>query len=63
LIEDAIRGDPCSPLRWVSRSLRHLVKALAAQGFQASQRVVATATRAEIQLSGQQQNPRGCQPP
>ena len=21
LIEDAIRGDPCSPLRWVSRSL------------------------------------------
>src|SRR6201996_6789538 len=41
LIEDAIRGDPCSPLRWVSRSLRHLVKALSAQGFQASQRVVA----------------------
>jgi Rhodopirellula transposase DDE domain len=41
LIEDAIRGDPCSPLRWVSRSLRHLVKALAAQGLQASQRVVA----------------------
>jgi hypothetical protein len=41
LIEDAIRGDPCSPLRWVSRSLRHLVTALAAQGFQASQRVVA----------------------
>jgi Rhodopirellula transposase DDE domain len=36
LIEDTIRGDPCSPLRWVSRSLRHLVKALAAQGFQAT---------------------------
>ena len=32
LIEDAIRGDPATPLRWVSRSLRHLVKALAAQG-------------------------------
>ena len=31
LIEDAIRGDPCSPLRWVSRSQRHLVKALAAE--------------------------------
>jgi NAD(P)-dependent dehydrogenase (short-subunit alcohol dehydrogenase family) len=30
LIEDAIRGDPCSPLRWASRSLHHLVKALAA---------------------------------
>jgi len=41
LIDDAIRGDPCSPLRWVSRSLRHLVKALSARGFQASQRVVA----------------------
>jgi hypothetical protein len=35
LIEDATRGDPCSPLRWVSRSLRQLVKALAAQGFKA----------------------------
>src|SRR3954462_6260468 len=45
LIEDAIRGDPCSPLRWVSRSLRHLVRALAAQGFQASQRVVANLLR------------------
>jgi hypothetical protein len=45
LIEDAIRGDPCSPLRWVSRSLRHLVKALSGQGFQASQRVVANLLR------------------
>ena len=45
LIEDAIRGDPGSPLRWVSRSLRHLVKALAAQGFEASQRVVANLLR------------------
>jgi Rhodopirellula transposase DDE domain len=40
LIEDAIRGDPCSPLRWVSRSQRHLVTALTAQGFQVSQRVL-----------------------
>jgi hypothetical protein len=45
LIEDAIRGDPCSPLRWVSRSQRHLVKALAALGFKASQRVVANLLR------------------
>jgi hypothetical protein len=52
LIEDAIRGDPCSPLRWVSRSLRHLVKALAAQGFEASQRVVANLLR-ELQYSCQ----------
>ena len=52
LIEDAIRGDPCSPLRWVSRSLRHLVTALAAQGFEASQRVVANLLR-ELQYSCQ----------
>jgi hypothetical protein len=45
LIEDAIRGDPGLPLPWVSRSLRHLVKALSAQGFQASQRVVANLLR------------------
>ncbi len=52
LIEDAIRGDPSSPLRWVSRSLRHLVKALAAQGFEASQRVVANLLR-ELKYSCQ----------
>jgi hypothetical protein len=52
LIEDAIRGDPCSPLRWVSRSLRHLVKALSAKGFQASQRVVANLLR-ELKYSCQ----------
>ena len=40
LIEGAIRGDPMSPLRWVSRSQRHLVKELTAQGFKVSQRVV-----------------------
>ena len=45
LIEDAIRGDPGSPMRWVSRSQRHLAKALTAQGFQASQRVVGNLLR------------------
>jgi hypothetical protein len=35
----------CIPQGWVSRSLRHLVKALAAQGFKASQRVVANLLR------------------
>jgi len=52
LIEDAIRGDPEAPLRWVSRSLRHLVKALAAQGYKASQRVVANLLR-ELKYSCQ----------
>ena len=51
LIEDAIRGDPATPLRLVSRSLRHLVKA-AAQGFTASQRVVANLLR-DLQYSCQ----------
>ena len=32
-------------MRWVSRSQRHIVKALAAQGFRASQRVVANLLR------------------
>ncbi|MGO9998305.1 MAG: ISAzo13 family transposase [Acetobacteraceae bacterium] len=45
LVEDAIRGDPCSPLLWVSRSQRHLVKALAEKGFKASQWVVANLLR------------------
>ena len=40
LVEGAIRGDPCSPLRWVSRSQRHIVKELTALGFKVSQRVV-----------------------
>ena len=39
-IEDAIRGDPASPLRWVSRSQRHLANTLTALGFQVSQRLV-----------------------
>jgi hypothetical protein len=45
LIDGAIRGDPSSPLRWVSRGLRQLVKALVAQGFQVSQRTVANLLR------------------
>jgi hypothetical protein len=40
LIEDAIRGDPESPLRWVSRSQRNIVTALTGQGFKISQKLV-----------------------
>jgi hypothetical protein len=36
----------CSPpLLWVSRSLRHLVKALSVKGFQGSQRIVVNLLR------------------
>jgi hypothetical protein len=40
VIEDAIRGDPEAPLRWVSRSQRNIVEALRRQGFKVSQRLI-----------------------
>jgi hypothetical protein len=40
LIEDAIRGDPETPLRWVSRSQRRLARALCERGFEVSQKLV-----------------------
>src|ERR1035437_6917106 len=40
LVESAIRGDPEAALRWVSRSQRRLVRALAERGFTASQKLV-----------------------
>ena len=46
LIEGAIRGDPQSPLRWVSRSQRNIVAALRQQGFAVSQKLVGLLLRA-----------------
>ena len=40
LIEDAIRGDPETPLRWVSRSQRQIVRALLDRGFAVGQKLV-----------------------
>jgi hypothetical protein len=40
LIEDAIRGDPESPLRWVSRSQRTIAATLGQLGFAVSQKLV-----------------------
>jgi hypothetical protein len=40
LIEDAIRGDPETPLRWVTRSQRQIARALLSRGFQVSQKLV-----------------------
>ncbi len=40
VIEDAIRGDPEAPLRWVSRSQRNIAEALRQQGFKISQKLV-----------------------
>jgi hypothetical protein len=36
LVEDTTRGDPESPLRWTTKSMRHLADALAAQGHRCS---------------------------
>jgi hypothetical protein len=40
LVEDAIRGDPCSPLRWISRSHRHIAKELLSRGYEVSHQLV-----------------------
>ncbi len=40
VVEDAIRGDPEAPLRWVSRSQRKIAEALRQQGFKISQKLV-----------------------
>jgi transposase len=40
LVEGAVRGDPESPLRWVSRSQRNIAAALRVQGFEVSQKLV-----------------------
>jgi len=40
LIDPATRGDPMSPLRWVSKSSRHIAKALRASGHRISHTTV-----------------------
>jgi len=40
LVQSAIRGDPEAALLWVSKSQRHLARALSERGFSASQKLV-----------------------
>jgi transposase len=40
LVQSAIRGDPEAALLWVSKSQRHLARALSERGFTASQKLV-----------------------
>jgi hypothetical protein len=40
LVQSAIRGDPEAALLWVSKSQRHLARALADRGYTASQKLV-----------------------
>src|SRR5260221_3990045 len=52
VIEDAIRGDPEAPLRWVSRSQRNIAEALRRQGFKVSQYLIGQLLR-ELKYSCQ----------
>ncbi len=47
LVEPESRGDPCSPLRWTTKSLRHLAQELAGQGHVVSAPTVAAMLREE----------------
>ena len=57
LIEGAIRGDPQSPLRWVSRSQRNIAAVLGQQGFEVNQKLVGVLLR---QLDYSCQANHGC---
>ncbi|MFN8468670.1 MAG: ISAzo13 family transposase [Caldilineaceae bacterium] len=46
LVEPATRGDPESPLRWLSKSTRHLASELTRQGHPVSERTVGRLLRA-----------------
>ena len=48
LVQSAIRGDPEAALLWVSKSQRHLARALAERGFTASQKLVGRLLRRPI---------------
>jgi hypothetical protein len=47
LLEPTERGDPQSPLRWTTKSMRHLSSALKAMGHKTSHRMVNEILRAE----------------
>lgn len=42
LVNPHTRGDPCNPLIWTSKSVRHLEKELKSQGFRVGYRTVST---------------------
>jgi hypothetical protein len=46
LVSPATRGDPCSPLRWTTKSLHWLSKGLYTMGFKVSERTVSRLLKA-----------------
>src|SRR5829696_6344033 len=59
LIEPGTRGDPESPLRWTTKSTRHLARELTAMGHDVSHSVVAKILRSNgFSLQGTRKTPR-----
>ena len=64
LIDSTTRGDPMSPLRWTSKSTRHLAEALAERGYVASHQTVAELLRElDYSLQGNSKVLEGAQHP
>jgi transposase len=64
LIEPQTRGDPESPLRWTTKSTRHLARELTARGHEISHSVVAKILRSTgFSLQGTRKTLEGAQHP
>jgi len=64
LIEPEIRGDPESPLRWTTKSTRHLARELTAMGTALSHSAVAAILRSTgYSLQGTRKTLEGAQHP
>jgi hypothetical protein len=64
LIDPATRGDPMSPLRWTSKSTRHLAEALSRSGYPISHETVAQLLRVSgYSLQGTAKTLEGTQHP
>ena len=64
LIATTSRGDPMSPLRWTSKSTRHLADALVRRGHAVSHQTVAELLRAlDYSLQGTAKSLEGTQHP
>lgn len=62
LIDPATRGDPMSPLRWTSKSTRHLAEALGRRGHPVSHQTVTALLRAlDYSLQGMAKTLEGAQ--
>lgn len=64
LVEPLTRGDPESPLRWTSKSTRHLAKQLNEQGYKVSHNLVAILLRnLDYSLQGNRKTLEGARHP